>query len=110
MNKFCGVIGFSNSVEIEDGVWVNKVKEKSYTGEIIKNTFSNVSSGNINDDIQLNCQISIIHDGYLCENLQKILYVSFLGTDWKVTNATPQYPRIILTLGGVYNGPKAETS
>jgi hypothetical protein len=32
-----------------------------------------------------------------------MLYVEFMGTKWKITNVEVQYPRLILSVGGVYN-------
>lgn len=110
MNKYWGNIGFSETVETSPGVFEESVNERFYTGEITRNSYSANSGSGVNDDIQTSTQISIVNDGYLCENAQKILYVYFMGEAWKVKNVAFNFPRAILTLGGVYNGPKAETS
>lgn len=110
MNKYWGNIGFSETVETSPGVYEELVQEHFYTGEITRNSYSLNAGSGVNDDIQTSTQISIINDGYLCENAHKILYVNFMGADWKVKDVSFQFPKAILTLGGVYNGPKTETS
>lgn len=105
MAKFYGNIGFIESKEIEPGIWNNnQVVERPYYGDLIRNTSRYQSSGEVNDDITINNNISIIADPYANINFHHMRYVMFMGTKWKITNAEVQYPRIILTLGGVYNG------
>jgi len=43
-------------------------------------------------------------------NFQNIRYITYLGTNWKVTSIDTQYPRLVLSIGGVYNGPQAGTA
>lgn len=64
----------------------------------------NEQGQSINDNITLNNSISIIADAYAYENFFAIQYVKVMGTAWKVTSVEVQRPRLILTLGGVWNG------
>lgn len=104
MAKFCGKVGYVKTIEIESGIWDSESTEKLYFGDITKNTSRYQQSGGINDDITISNVISIVADPYANENFQYIKYVEFMGAKWKVTNAEVQYPRIILTIGGLYNG------
>lgn len=104
MAKFYGKIGYIETVEVEPGCWEEQVTERSYYGDLIRNTSRYQSSGGVNDDININNNISIIADPYANENFQHMRYAIFMGTKWKITNVEIQYPRILLTLGGVYNG------
>jgi hypothetical protein len=105
MAKFYGKIGFIKTEEVEPGVWVeNNVIERSYFGDVIKNISRNQPTGNVNDDINVSNNISIVADPYANENFQYMKYVEFMGAKWKITNATVQYPRILLNIGGLYNG------
>lgn len=104
MAKFCGKIGFVKTVEVEPGVWEEQVTNILYYGDVTRNTSRFQQSGGVNDDINISNNISIIADPYANENFQYMRYVEFMGTKWKITNAEVQYPRILLTLGGVYNG------
>ena len=102
MNKYCGVIGFAEAYEDAVGVWKNQITEKTYYGDVIKNYRKRENAG-VNDNINISNSISIIADPYANENLHNIIYATFMGSKWKVSDVEVQYPRLILTLGGVYN-------
>ena len=104
MAKFYGEIGYSITSETYPGVWEPTIVKKNYYGDIIRNTRRLQSSGNVNDNIEISNEISILSDPYAYENFHSIAYVEYMGAKWKVTNVEVQYPRLILTLGGVYNG------
>lgn len=103
MAKFSGKIGYVQTVEIEPGYWDEQVIERQYYGDVTRLTGGYESSGNVNDNIKLNNTISVVADPYANENFQHMRYVVFMGTKWKITNVEVQYPRLILTIGGVYN-------
>ena len=107
MAKFYGMIGFSEQVEEEPGVWVDKITVHPYYGDLIRNTRKLQSSDQLNDNIYIANDISIIADPYAVENFHKMRYVEFMGTKWKITSVEVQYPRLILTVGGVWNGESA---
>ena len=103
MAKWYGVIGFAETHEVKPGVWKEQITEKSYYGDNIKNTRKLQYSGQVNDSINIVNEISIVSDPFANENFHSIRYATFMGTKWKVTNVDVQYPRLTLTLGGVYN-------
>lgn len=107
MAKWYGVIGFAKTVETEPGLWVEQINERSYAGDLLSNNRRLQSSDSVNDNINVSNQISIVTDPYADQNFYAIRYVEFRGTKWKVTNAEVQFPRLILSLGGVYNGEQA---
>ena len=107
MAKFHGKLGYGITGETKPGVWVDQIIEKDIVGDFIKNTRQLENSGEVNDNININNSISIVADPYVTENFHLIKYVKFMGTAWKVKTAEVQYPRIILTLGGEYNGEQA---
>lgn len=105
MARFYGPIGYAKSVETTPGDWNDEITERNYYGDVLRNTSRWGSTpDSTNDNLNVNVQISIVADPYAEQNFSTIKYVEFMGTKWKVTDATPQHPRIILTLGGVYNG------
>lgn len=110
MAKFYGKIGYIQSVETEPGIWEEQAVERNYYGDITKNISRYQSNGTVNDDITISNMISVVADPYANENFQHIRYVEFMGTKWKVTNVEVQYPRLILSLGGVYNAYEIRTS
>lgn len=107
--KFYGNIGFfDGSKEIKPGVFKPVIVERLYSGNVNWNNRHFQPSENQNDDIRLNNQISILSDLYSQENFSSIRYVVWNGVKWRVTNVEVNYPRLILTIGGVYNGTGTE--
>lgn len=105
MAKFYGPIGYAETVETTPGVYVDRIIERNYYGEMLRNTFRLESSGGVNDNINLSNEISIVSDPYAYEHFHMMRYVEFMGTRWKVNSVDPsKYPRLVLTTGGVYNG------
>ena len=103
MAKFYGEIGFGTSIETSPGVYEDQVTTRNYYGDLIKNTRRLESSGSVNDDVNISNQISIVADPYANENFYAMRYVKFMGAKWKISDVEVQYPRLILTIGGVYN-------
>lgn len=112
MAKFFGPIGFVTPVEdpIGSGIWIEKPVEKNYRGEVIKNIRRWDSSQQLNDNLNIRNSISIVADPYISNKLNTVRYVKWLGTYWQVVDIEVQYPRLLLNLGGVYNGPTVESS
>lgn len=104
MAKFYGPIGYAQQVETKPGVWEEQIVEKFYRGDVLRNTRRLQSTDKVNDDINVGNEISIVADPFANGNFHSMRYVGFLGARWKVTNVEVQYPRLILTLGGLYNG------
>lgn len=104
MAKYCGNIGFVETVEKEAGVWVEEVTEKQYFGDIIRNTRLLQNSGDINDNVNISNQFSIVADPYANTHIFALRYIEYQGVKWKVSNVDVQYPRLLLTVGGQYNG------
>lgn len=104
MAKFYGEIGYAVVNESAPGVHRNEIIEREYFGDIIRNTRRLQPSDQLNDNINISNEISIIADPYANENFHSMQYVKFMGTKWKITNVEVLYPRLVLTVGGVYNG------
>ena len=105
MAKWNGMIGFASMEEIRPGVWDNSSIEKPYKGDLMKIYRRDTKSDGVNDDITIVNEISIIANPYVMENLYKLKSVTFMGVRWKVSSVdASQRPRLVLTLGGVYNG------
>lgn len=112
--KFCGIVGYCETVERtgdHEGAWIpNVITERRYYGDVIRNTRRwEENRESINDNLNVNNSISIVADAYAYEHFYAMKYVIWMGTRWKITNVEVQRPRLILTVGGVYNGPTSET-
>lgn len=106
MAKWYGAVGYATSVQTKPGVWKDQIIERMYSGDVNRNTSRwSASSDSTNDDLNINNQISIVADPFAYQNFHSIKYVEFMGAKWKVTSVdASQRPRLILMLGGVYNG------
>lgn len=104
MAKFYGVIGYAATVQTEPGIYEEQIVEIEHMGDVLRNTRRLREGSKINDDITISNQISIIADPYASNNFHAMRYVTFMGAKWKVSDVEVQYPRLILTLGGLYNG------
>lgn len=104
MAKFYGPIGYAVTVETKPGVWEEQITERYYIGDVIRNTRRLQSTDQVNDDVNISNEISILADPFANGNFHAMRYVGFLGAKWKITSVEVQYPRLLLTLGGVYNG------
>ena len=106
MAKFYGPIGYSVSTEVRPGVWKDTIEERNYYGDLIRDTSRwTGSQDSTNDDLTINNQISIVADPFAENNFHSMKYVRFMGANWKITSVEPRFPRLILSVGGVYNGP-----
>jgi hypothetical protein len=103
MAKWYGMIGFAETVETAPGVWEDTIKDRPYFGDLIRNTRRLQSTNQLNDDINVSNEISIVADPFAMNNFHSIRYVEFMGAKWKVSNVDVQYPRLNLSVGGVYN-------
>lgn len=103
MAKFYGVIGYVEQTDDGHGVWIDRVIERESFGDLIRNTRRLQQSGNLNDNIVISNEISIIADPYAMKNFHAMRYAEFMGTKWKISSVEVRYPRLILTLGEVYN-------
>lgn len=104
MAKWFGKIGYTEMVETAPGVWAESVIVKEYYGDMLRNSRRFQSSDKLNDDLNISNELSIVADPYAINNFHSIRYVEFMGAKWKISDVEVSYPRLILTLGGVYNG------
>lgn len=109
--KFCGIVGFVNSIETSPGVWEDEVFERTYFGDVQRNTKRwEDNSERLNSNLKLNNTISIVADDYMNNHLYNIRYISWQGVLWEVDTIEIVRPRLTLSIGGVYNGPTAATT
>ena len=106
MARFYDVVGYGESVEtpLGSGVWVDVITEVPYYGDVIRNTRKLEPGESLNDDIVVSNSISIVADDYAIKHFSKIKYVRWAGTLWTVSSVEVKSPRLIMSLGSVYNG------
>jgi hypothetical protein len=107
MARFYGKVGFGLPTETStnSGVWEDVVIERTYRGDIVKNTRKLENAQGLHDNITVANSISLVADSFAIEQFLNIKYVRWNGNLWIVASVAVQRPRLILDLGSVYNGP-----
>lgn len=107
MARFFGKVGYGETVEVANGVWEDQITERKYYGDVVRNSRKLVTGEELNSDLTVGNSISIVADDHANEHFFAIRYIEWAGTLWTVSDVEVQSPRLLLRLGGVYNGPKA---
>lgn len=102
--KFYGNVGFAIQEETAPDVWQEQLTKRPYRGDVIRRRRKWGNGDNLNSEFSIENEISIVADDYISKNISLIRFVEWMGTSWNVRSVDVQYPRLILTLGGVYNG------
>ena len=108
MGKFYGKVGYVIPTETAPGVYASvDPVECYYFGDVIDDYSRWTDDQKVNDDLKIRTKIEIIADQFALDHFSKIKYCEHMGILWKVTEIQPRYPRLVLTLGGEYNGEQA---
>lgn len=107
MARFFGKIGYGETMETAPGVWQDVITEKDYYGDVVRNSRGLREGEKVNNDLTVGNSISVVADAYANEHFFAIRYIKWAGVLWIVDDVLVESPRLILRLGGVYNGPKA---
>lgn len=105
MTRFFGNIGYGNTVDNDDGVHKIEITVRAYQGDVVRPTRRYSNDDKVNSDLSVGNAISIVADGYANNHFFAIRYAEWRGTLWEVTKVDVESPRLLLWLGGVYNGP-----
>lgn len=104
MTKFAGLVGYVTQVETKPGVWSPVDNPVIMRGDIIRQSSTSQNESKVNSDVSLNHRVSLIGDAYAFNNYYNIKWIQIDGQKWKVVSIEIQRPRIIVTLGGLWNG------
>lgn len=110
MAKWYGIVGFVETSETSPGVWEEVITEGHYYGDLNRVGRNWQNTEHKNDDVSINNELSILADPFAMNNFYSIRYVNWMGTNIKVQSVTVDIPRIVLALGGVYNGRTGPSS
>lgn len=105
MAKWAGVIGYDlGEIETSPGVYVRQIVEHPYRGELLKNNHSRNGGDQINPGFSISNSISVVGDRFAMDHFHQMVYVSLHHTKWNIQTIDIEYPRLNLSLGGLYNG------
>lgn len=109
MVKFFGSIGFGETVETSPGVWEDVITEREFYGDVLRNSRGLEENDKVNFDLSVGNSLSIVADAYAQNHFFAMRYVMWAGAAWVISDVTSEPPRLVLRLGGVYNGPRPES-
>ena len=109
MAKWYGEITFAETVETKPGVWTEQITKRNYYGDVIRNSRRLQSADQVNDNINISNQISIVADPYAYDNFHSMRRAEFMSAKWKITDNEVQRARLLLNVGGVYNEKQTKT-
>lgn len=108
MVKFYGKVGYGETVETRPGVWDDVIVEKQHYGDVVRNSRTLQTGEKVNNDLSVGNSISIVADAYANNHFWAMKYIEWQGALWIVADVTVLAPRLLLRLGGVYDGPRPE--
>ena len=103
MAKFAGKIGYAETIETAQSVWEDRITPFPYYGDVISKNQKWENSQGVNDNTNINNRISIIADEKALKDFHLMRYVEWNGVKWKIINIDVRPPRLIISIGGVYN-------
>jgi len=104
MPKCSGVIGYALAEETQPGVWTENITEKKYFGDIVRDNRKIVDQGEINSSVNISNNVSVVSNKFMLDNMASMRYISFNKSKWKINSIDIKPPRLIISLGGLYNG------
>lgn len=107
MGLFYGPIGFIETIENPEGsgIWIEVPVERNYRGEVQRNTKRWDNANHLNPNLNISNTISIVADPYFNNHVNSARYIKWLGGYWEISSIDIEFPRLVLSIGGVYNGP-----
>ncbi len=105
MARFIGKVGFAITEETRPSIYEEVYRERTYKGDLVRKSRQWSPSENLNDNLQINNDISIVADSFAIMNLGVMRYVYWLNQYFEITSAALDNDRhrITLSLGGVFN-------
>lgn len=109
--RFSGSVGYATNTQTSPGVWEDVFTERTFYGTVIRDSSRlgapSLVPPEVNNSISLGNSFSLVGDAEAYENIEHIRYVRWRGSVWTVTDIEVQRPRLILTVGGLWDGNTA---
>lgn len=101
--RYFGEIGFAETRETSPGIWKEVITPRRYRGTVTTASRRYNDGETVNGTLKTNAVISIVGDTYAFDHLFAIRWCQWAGALWTVAYADFKRPRIVLTLGELYN-------
>lgn len=105
MTKFYGKVGYGMNTEIRPGVYDDTIVEYNYYGDVIRDTRTTRTGDKVNNDLTIGNSFKIVADAFAYEHFYAMRYIEWMGSLWTISEVEVQAPRLVIRVGGVYNGP-----
>lgn len=109
--RFYGAVGYASLESTAPGVWNEVITEKTYYGDVIQNSRRLEPPSTVppvtNSGVSLENSFSILADADAYANFMNMRYVVWEGKYWIITDVEVHRPRLVLTIGGLWDGNKA---
>lgn len=105
MSKFHGKIGYGQEVETTPGVYEMQFVERSYFGDVVRNARRMEDGEGLNENINVDNSFSIMADAYAYDHFFDMKYIQWMGALWAIKTVEVKRPRLVIRVGGLYNGP-----
>lgn len=104
MPKYRGNVGFVYTEETAPGVWTPVETVRPYYIDVNRNSRRYENGASTNDNLLVTSNLSLIADPFALNHVSGLKWIEYSGVKWRVSTVEILYPRMNLTLGGVYNG------
>lgn len=104
MAKYAGLVGYVTEEETSPGVWSPVESPIMMKGDVINQRYNVIDDNRVNSNVTLNHRISLLGDSYAFDNYHLIRWINFRGSKLEVSSVEIQRPRLIVSLGGLWNG------
>lgn len=103
--RYSGKFGFAESTETAPGVMEDVITERDYIGDVVQRTETLSVNDSVLPQYRTTTSVSVLSDGVLAETYKNLRYISYMGSNWSVSSAVFQFPRLVVYIGDIYNGP-----
>lgn len=102
--RWFGKIGFGTEVDKGYGNVEKEPIEKQYYGELTRSSQKNqYGQSSTNAEITLNNELQIVADKWALTHIHDMIYAEIAGAKWNILSVEEHYPRLYLSIGGVYH-------
>ncbi len=111
--RFSGAVGYATTEETSSGsgVFVESMTERTYFGDVTRNARRLEAPSQVppvvNPHLVLENSFSILADAEAYANFKSFRYIRWENNVWTITNVEVRRPRLILTVGGQWDGDTA---
>lgn len=107
--RFAGLVGYIETEETSPGIHLPVETTRKMRGDVLSAKTQNSQDGRTTEtslykDIRLSHRFSLVGDAYSFKNYMYLKWIIVEGHKWEVSSVEIQSPRLLISIGGLYNG------